>query len=186
MRFTRHISLIAIAIAIGAAVPSRAGADAGLPLMSGQGINLRFGTGATASEPRVVGIFRATLDDYGKAAAERLAGVPCKSAMCEAVILRPGDLGVKSPPPPARDTIKLSFVISPETRHTLFVIENGYDRAFVYRATITRDGKASATDVCLVMPQKRGYEDWPYIIEKIELTAMSLQPWTESDGVPCA
>jgi hypothetical protein len=39
--------------------------------------------------------------------------------------------------------------------------------------------------VCIVLPGKRGYEHWPYPIEKIELSEFTVEPWKEGDPVTC-
>lgn len=90
------------------------------------------------------------------------------------------------PPAPVRaNAVRIRFMAVPGRNETLLVIENGYDRAFVYRALITVRGRTEATDVCLVRPGLRGIEHWPYAIERIEIYEVTLQPWQDGDRVSC-
>ena len=73
----------------------------------------------------------------------------------------------------------------PGTDHAVLLIENGYDRAFGYRATMHVRGRATPTDVCLVRPHLRGIEHWPYAIESIDLSSFRLVPWREGQQVTC-
>jgi hypothetical protein len=66
--------------------------------------------------------------------------------------------------------LRFSFVPMDDGRHTVLVIENGFPRSFLYRARIGRGSKSVVTDVCQVIPNKRGYEHWPYPIDWIEIT----------------
>ncbi|HYD87656.1 MAG TPA: hypothetical protein VEA80_09290 [Vitreimonas sp.] len=91
-----------------------------------------------------------------------------------------------TPSPITPHAVRLKFVPAPDEEHTLLLVENGYEQAFRYRALIYIEGEGEATDVCLVMPALRGFEHWPYRIDRIELSALRLQPWREGDAVPCA
>jgi len=91
-------------------------------------------------------------------------------------------------PPPApvqAGAVRIRFMPVPGKNETLLSIENGYDRAFVYRALITVRGRAQATDVCLVRPRLRGIEHWPYVIERLEIYEVTLAPWQDGDPVSC-
>lgn len=81
--------------------------------------------------------------------------------------------------------LRLRFVTLPGTDHSVLLIENGYDRAFGYRATMHVRGRESPTDVCLVQPHLRGIEHWPYAIESIDLSSFRLVPWREGQQVTC-
>lgn len=82
--------------------------------------------------------------------------------------------------------IRFSFFrFSAGSGHAFLVIENGYDRGLVYRAQIRRGDRVVPTDVCLVMPMKRGIEYWPYPVDEISFSSIRLIPWQESDGMPC-
>lgn len=87
-------------------------------------------------------------------------------------------------PRPVAGMVRARFTTVPGTDHSLLVIENGYDRALVYKAVMFRNG-AHPTDVCLVMPGKVGLEHWPYPIDAIEMRANVLVPWTPADGIRC-
>jgi hypothetical protein len=72
-----------------------------------------------------------------------------------------------------------------EEESRLLLIENGYDRGLRYRATIYRRGRSEPTDVCVVIPERRGYEHWPYPIDRIELSGLTLFPLREGDPLTC-
>lgn len=67
----------------------------------------------------------------------------------------------------------------------MLVIENGYDRALVYRAELTRDGRRRATDVCAVRPGLRSYEYWPHRVERLRLSDFQLVSWRQGQEVIC-
>ena len=74
--------------------------------------------------------------------------------------------------------LRFSFVPTDDGRQTVLVIENGFPRSFLYRARIGRGSKSIVTDVCQVIPNKRGYEHWPYPIDWIEITDIHPVEWT--------
>ncbi len=173
--------------AIALAWPALAGETSPAPiaLLPGQALTITTDAATTPAHARIIGISRAALDAHGEAMALRLAGATCNKPACEAIVVRKGELGIEPAPSPA-NAIKLSFLIAPETGHSVLVVENGYAQALTYRARITSRGHSAPTDVCLVLPMKRSYEDWPYVIEKVELDDFQLKPWSEADGIPCA
>jgi hypothetical protein len=68
----------------------------------------------------------------------------------------------------------------------MLTIENGYDGgALRYRAVMHRGDRATPTDVCTVIPLKRGYEHWPYRFERMTLSDLQLIPWHDGDSVTC-
>jgi len=71
-------------------------------------------------------------------------------------------------------------------RQTVLFIENGEDRALVYRATMTRSGRDAPTDVCLVPAHNFANEHWPYPIDQLSLSDLRLVEWNGGDTVPCA
>lgn len=70
-------------------------------------------------------------------------------------------------------------------QHTMLVIENGYDRALVFHARMTRGNRSQATDVCLVVPNNRSFEHWPEPLDSLELSQLVQVDWREGDPVPC-
>ncbi|HEV2866422.1 MAG TPA: hypothetical protein VGX37_07890 [Allosphingosinicella sp.] len=97
----------------------------------------------------------------------------------DSVALSGGD----APPIPAQ-TIRFKF-FHIAGQHSLLVVDNGLDEALAYRARITVAGRTEPTDVCLVLPNRRGYEHWPYAIERISLSELRPLPWQEGDRVTC-
>lgn len=80
--------------------------------------------------------------------------------------------------------VEIAFVVIGE-KDSVLVLLNGYDEALTYRARIKVMTRTGPTDVCLVVPGKRGYEHWPYKIDHIELTDFKLEPWQPGDKVTC-
>jgi hypothetical protein len=95
------------------------------------------------------------------------------------------------PPPVARGVVRISLrsVPPPLAKSAggdmLLSIENGYDGALSYKAVLRRGDGATPTDVCIVMPLKRGFEQWPYPFDRIELSGFRLIPWHEGDSISC-
>jgi hypothetical protein len=83
------------------------------------------------------------------------------------------------------NVLRLRFVNLPGTDHSVLLVENGYDRAFGYRAVMHVRGHGSPTDVCLVRSHLRGIEHWPYAIESIDLSSFRLVPWRDGQQVTC-
>jgi hypothetical protein len=71
-------------------------------------------------------------------------------------------------------------------RHSLLVIENGYDRAIVYRAWMTWARQTRPTDVCLVTPNQHGFEHGPFPIDRLEISEVRFVDWRQGDPQPCA
>ncbi|HYD25634.1 MAG TPA: hypothetical protein VEB68_12645 [Croceibacterium sp.] len=103
-----------------------------------------------------------------------------------AAIIRSSD--GSGPPPVERGLVRISlFAVtgrdgSPET---LLVLENGYDQALRYRALMTRGRSNQPTDVCIVLPRLRGYEHWPYRIDRLDLRGFALVPYGEGTAPVC-
>lgn len=117
------------------------------------------------------------------AVARHMVGQPIPDAPVATAEHLPGET-MPPPSPIAPGQIRLLFH-SIADRHTLLVIENGYDHAIVFRARMVRDGEGRATDVCLVMPNRRGYEHWPHMMERLELAGFTFAEWREGDEIPC-
>lgn len=87
-----------------------------------------------------------------------------------------------APPPLRPSSVRFSFVALENGKETVLLIENGFPRSFVYRARIGRGPTGQSTDVCQVLPEKRGYEHWPYPIDWIEI--IDWQPVDYEPGAP--
>ena len=94
------------------------------------------------------------------------------------------DDGLPEPERVKSGRVRIKFVEFPPGDSAL-VLENGYARALVYRARIRSGDQSAPTDVCLVMPGKRGFEHWPYRIDSIELSRLRLEKWKPRDGIRC-
>jgi hypothetical protein len=95
------------------------------------------------------------------------------------------------PPPVAPGLLRITFRSVPPplakgaNGDMMLGIENGYDGALRYKAVMRRGGRSQPTDVCIIIPLKRGYEQWPYLFDGIELSDFHIIPWHEGDAVSC-
>jgi hypothetical protein len=93
-----------------------------------------------------------------------------------------------TPRPVAPGVVRISLLAvkgrsgNPET---LLVLENGYGQAMRYRATMSRGERSAVTDVCSVLPGLRGYEHWPYPIDRIDLSSIRLEPYRAGTPPVC-
>ena len=69
----------------------------------------------------------------------------------------------------APGSIRLRFLAVPDHPDTMLVVENGYDRAVRYRATITVGEEQIDTSICIVPGMRPGIEHWPDSISEISL-----------------
>jgi hypothetical protein len=116
------------------------------------------------------------------AVARHMVGQPIPDAPVDTAEPLPGDLPPPAPVTPNQISLRFHAIAG---RHTLLVIENGYDHAIVFQARMVRDGQERATDVCLVMPNRRGYEHWPHMMERLDLAGFTIAEWREGDEIPC-
>jgi hypothetical protein len=170
--------------AIVAAVAAPALAQDRLPvtLAPEEAITLRLdASGATLGRENAG---RAEWTPFDIAVARHLSGLTPPKEPAPAMAL-PGDATLPPAPEVRPDRLRLRFM-SIAGRHSILILENGYDRAIVFRARMTRDGATRPTDVCLVMPMRFGFEHWPHPLERIEISDIHLVPWQRGDPVPCA
>lgn len=163
-------------------VPAAAQEIAPVTLRPGEAVTIRFDEGGRVGEPERG---QAEWTPFTVYAARRLAGETPPDAPQRFA----SPMGHDSDAPPAeRPTpgqIRLRF-LSIAGQHALLVVENGLDRALVYRARMTQDGNSRPTDVCLVMPGLPGFEHWPHPIDRIELSDFRFVPWVPGQPIPCA
>jgi hypothetical protein len=127
---------------------------------------------------------RAEWSPFDLAVARHLSGITPPKGPAPAMAL-PGDAGLPPAPAVRPGVLRLRFM-SIAGEHSILILENGYDRAIVFRARMTRGGETRPTDVCLVVPMHFGFEHWPHPIERIEISDIHLVPWRPGDPVPCA
>lgn len=163
--------LMAIAAALGAVAP----AHAQIALEPGQAMTLTIATGG---DIQVTGVRRGTVEPYDDAFLSQV-DAQYKSGKEYSIQHMPDAPAITA------DQLDLRFVTI-DGKATMLALANGYDDAIVYRAKITARGETKPTDVCLVMPAKRGYEHWPYVIDKIELSSFTHVAWKVGDPIPCA
>ncbi len=141
-----------------------------------------------------------TVDDNGAREAERADTAPTNFEIVSSAEAQRGDydqaigpnVQAMGPdgsgalaPKPAPGKIVLRFIRTPGKDQSLLSIQNGYDRAFVYRAVMHVGKDSQPTDVCLVIPGKLGNEFWPFAIDALDLSELRLVAWKPGDPVPC-
>jgi len=147
-----------------------------IALGPGEAVTLRVGEKSPSERGR------AEWTPYDLAVARHLVGQPVPEAPVDSAEPVPRDM--PEAPPLRPGAVRLRF-LSIAGRHSLLIVENGYDQALVYRARMTYEGRTRPTDVCLVRPGQRGFEHWPNALERIELYQVELVPWREGDPQPC-
>jgi hypothetical protein len=127
---------------------------------------------------------RAEWTPFDLAVARFLSGItPPKAPVPAMELPRDGSF----PPAPAAHPGRLRLrLMSIAGQHSMLILENGYDRAIVFRARMTRGGETRSTDVCLVRPMRFGFEHWPQPLDRIEISDIRFVPWRAGDPVPCA
>lgn len=121
---------------------------------------------------------------FDLAVARHLSGLPPPKEPAPAVPLASGG-AIPPAPPVLAHRLGLRFM-SIAGQHSILIVENGFDRAVTFRARMTRGANTVATDVCLVVPMRYGFEHWPHPIDRIEISDIRFVPWHEGDPVPCA
>src|SRR4051794_40691286 len=171
---------LAAIIAIG--TPALAQNREPVTLAPEQAITLRLDeSGATVAREDAG---RASWGPFELAVARQFSGLPPPKGAAPAIGI-PSDGSLPPAPPVQRDRLRLRFM-SIAGQHSILILENGYERATVFRARIIRGSEARPTDVCLVMPMRFGFEHWPYPLDRIEISDIHLVPWRSGDPVPCA
>jgi hypothetical protein len=156
-------------------------------LRVGESISFRIGTdgGLTLASRNAA----PPMADFEAADFRRLVTTP----IVEGVKSQPPRIvtGETLPPPVARGTIRFTLrVVPPPAAKSadgdmLLTVENGGEGALRYRAVLHRGDRAMPSDVCIVMPGKRGYEHWPYRFDRIGLLDIRFSPWRQGDAVTC-
>jgi hypothetical protein len=182
----RHRHLIPLAAVLMACLPAllRAQTVATIPLTPGETVSFQIDDGGAVA---VIRGRAEPLSDYERAALHHtLQTDPALTSGSNALDIRSSDVGMREPPPVSSEVIRVRFLPVGDGGHqSLLLLENGYDRGFVYRARITAHGSGQATDVCLVLPRRRGSEYWPYVIGRIELSGFRLVPWDDTQSPHC-
>jgi hypothetical protein len=180
----RLIALIGLILTTIHPAGALAKGENGVTLALGETVTVRVERGSGVS---VLDRGRAgPLSDFDQAALRMALGAdPGTASGSNALEIMSGDPRMPDPPAIAHGVVRITFVPVTGGRHSLLIVENGYDRGLAYRARIEVRGRRQPTDVCLVIPERRGHEHWPYPIDRIELSAFQLQPWDESAGPRC-
>lgn len=80
----------------------------------------------------------------------------------------------------AENTVRFSF--SGAGGQMMLRTENGYARAFDYRARMFSGRRAANTSICTVLPRIMGFESWGDRIDRLELREPRL---SENAGMRC-
>ena len=96
------------------------------------------------------------------------------------------DEGAKAvPPAPGRLRVTFRTLPGKSAKDSVLAVENGYELAVRYRVVIHVGPRSGATDVCIVPPGKRGYEHWPYAIDRLDVGGFQFVAWKEGDPITC-
>lgn len=174
------VAMLSAAVLAACATTTNGEAD-GVSLALGESVTVRLEGGharvasrqpATEFPPEIFNEMRAiAAGQYGPATGENSVRMSARGAKL---------------PPIRDDMLRFSFVLMPgQSREVLLVIENGYGQALSYHANIAQAGRSTPTDVCTVTPHLRGFEHWPYMIERIDLTGFELIPWSQGARPIC-
>jgi hypothetical protein len=171
-----------IAAALVLAAPIQAQEQGAIALEPGDAVSLRVdASGAVAVSPREPASWTA----FDVAAARHLSGLPVPKAAVPYGAPLPDNGTIPAPDPIEPGMIRVKF-LSIAGRHSLLVLQNGYDQAIVYRARMTHGGRTTPTDVCLVIPHRHGFEHWAFLIDRLEIYDLRFVAWRAGDPVPCA
>ncbi|HEV2746691.1 MAG TPA: hypothetical protein VGW34_05260 [Allosphingosinicella sp.] len=161
-----------------------AGAAPGpVSIATGETIVLRLGADGTASVQSRAAAPPLSRLEQAALAQMKAVQVPPGAETLPAMPLQSAE-GAEPPAIPS-GLVRLTFREVPGGSDAMLTIENGYDRAFRYRAVMHHGAKSRATDVCEVPPHKPGFEYWPFRIERLELSATRLERWQDGQGVRC-
>ena len=75
-------------------------------------------------------------------------------------------------------TVRFAFVEMPGMGMMLLV-ENGYDRAFTYRARMVQGRRSARTSTCTTLPGLMTIENWRHQIDRLELSEPLLSDTVE-------
>jgi hypothetical protein len=158
--------------------------EGGLILAAGERVEVRI-----EAEREVTPIARGEagpLSEFEQAAVQIMTGGTYKFPTGDNLaMVNSSELGIPKPAPVAAGFVRIRFTPIKNGAESLLILENGYDMALTYRARIHQGSRSKAADVCQVMPAKRGFEHWPYPIERIELFAIRLEPWQQGQRPRC-
>jgi len=79
--------------------------------------------------------------------------------------------------PPVGGTVRFIFTAIGDTR--FLHVQNGYDRAFDYRARMFAGRQSAQTSICTVMPRIASIENWQQPIDRLELSDPRLSDQSE-------
>lgn len=150
-----------------------------LSLGPGEAVTLRIGRGGKVAAVERGPVSMTSFEAQAMAALLRGAGYDSGPNLRELTSRH-----LDEAPPIAKERLRIKFFRLSDGGSALW-IENGYRKAFAYRATIRAGARSAPTDVCLVTPRLRGNEHWPFRIDSIELSAMRLESWREGDPIRC-
>lgn len=123
---------------------------------------------------------------FADAAAGQLADGTYPDAVGpNAAIVDTRDSGLPDPAPVPTGRVRFTFTTALDGDQRVLLVENGFSQEFYYRATITRNGQSMTTDVCSILPELRGVEHWPFVIDSIELSDFAWADHVEGRPVTC-
>ncbi|HEX8644437.1 MAG TPA: hypothetical protein VF702_11055 [Allosphingosinicella sp.] len=72
------------------------------------------------------------------------------------------------------DSVRFSF--GSVAGQSMLSVENGYGRAFEYRARMFLGRRSATTSTCTVLPGISAFESWPHAIDRLEVSRAELLP----------
>jgi hypothetical protein len=157
-----------------------AAASQAVTLIPGQQVTLTVKNSTVVASAPIA----ASLSAHERETSEALGAEGCNETNCGANgrPVGPGEMKT-APDSVTPDTIRVTFALV--NGQSALVFRNQVNRMLTYRARITTHGRTAPTDVCQVLPLKSGYENWPYAIERIELSAFESSAWDGTTPPRC-
>jgi len=179
----RRLTLALAVLALGLAAPSFAQDVDAISLVPEEAVLVHLDADGNSVGPRERS--RAEWTPFDLAVARHAAGLPSvqESVPVATPMMRDSDLPAPRLILPSALRVRFMMIAG---QHSVLILENGYDRALVFRARMTRGGETRSTDVCLVPANQRSFEHWPHPIERIDLDAFRFVAWQPGGPPPCA
>ena len=150
-----------------------------ISLHAGETVTVRFDSGRTVVERAGPAEPMTKYQAYVLWRAEAQDIPPGAKTMPPSFVIR-GE-GPPKPSPPTADQLKLTLRRVPglepgSADRTALFLANGYGSKVRYHAVMNADSRSASTDVCDVPARLLGMEYWPYIIDRIDLSELHLEP----------
>ena len=172
-----------LAATLAVALSSSQAAAEGISLHLGETVTVRIDGGQAVIEQTTPAAPMTKFEAYVLWRAE-ITDVPPDARVVPPGFIVQGE-GPPSPPQPDGNVLQLTMRRVPGLRpgspdNTALFVSNGYGSTLRYRAVMQANDRTAATDVCDVAPNRLGLEHWPYVIDRLDISALRLMPATEA------